>query len=36
MFYFRYTAYIKGYMKRVKEHLEKNKPDRVAGFMKGA
>lgn len=30
-----YTAYIKGYMKSVKEHLEKNNPDRVEAFTKG-
>ena len=31
-----FMAYIKGYMKKVKEHLEENKPDRVAGFQAGA
>jgi hypothetical protein len=31
-----YTTYIKGYMKKVKEHLAKNNPSRVDPFMKGA
>jgi hypothetical protein len=31
-----FVAYVKQYMKKVKELLEKSKPDRVAGFMKGA
>jgi NAD(P)H-flavin reductase len=31
-----YTTYIKGYVKKLKEHLEKNNPDRVQPFMKGA
>lgn len=31
-----FGAYIKGYMVRVKKHLEENKPDRVDPFMKGA
>lgn len=31
-----YTTYIKNYMKKVKAYLEKEKPDRVAGFMAGA
>lgn len=31
-----YTTYIKGYMKKIKEYLEQNKPDRVQPFMKGA
>ena len=31
-----YLTYIKGYMKKVKEHLEKENPDRVKGFMEGA
>lgn len=33
---FRYTQYIKGYMKKVKEHLETSNPSRVQPFMKGA
>jgi hypothetical protein len=28
--------YAKMYMKKIKEHLEKNKPERVDAFMKGA
>ncbi|KAA6388004.1 MAG: putative Translationally-controlled tumor protein [Streblomastix strix] len=28
-----FMTYIKAYMKRIKEYLEKNKPERVAGFM---
>lgn len=31
-----FMTYIKGYMKRVKEHLEANKADRVQTFMTGA
>jgi len=31
-----YTAYIKGYMKKVKAYLEEKNKDRVAPFMKGA
>jgi len=31
-----YQTYIKGYMKRLKEYLEANDPDKVEGFMKGA
>lgn len=31
-----YTTYIKNYMKKIKAHLEKVNPDRVAGFMAGA
>lgn len=32
-----FMAYIKGYLKKVKDHLEANgKADRVAGFQKGA
>ena len=31
-----YLAYIKGYMSRLKAHLEKEKPERVADFMKEA
>eukprot|EP01094_Clydonella_sp_ATCC50884_P013044 TRINITY_DN23315_c0_g1_i1.p2 TRINITY_DN23315_c0_g1~~TRINITY_DN23315_c0_g1_i1.p2 ORF type:complete len:178 (+),score=70.54 TRINITY_DN23315_c0_g1_i1:42-536(+) len=31
-----YGVYIKGYMKRLKAHLEEKNPDRVAPFMKGA
>eukprot|EP00128_Syssomonas_multiformis_P006048 Colp12_sorted_trinity150504_noHs@17080 len=31
-----YTTYIKGYMKAIKEHLEKTNPERVDAFMKGA
>ncbi|NDW60113.1 hypothetical protein G0P98_26965 [Yangia sp. PrR004] len=27
-----YATYFKGYAKKVKTHLEKTKPDRVAGF----
>ena len=30
-----YTAYIKGYMKKIKEHLEKTAPARVEIFTKG-
>ncbi|KJE89794.1 translationally-controlled tumor protein [Capsaspora owczarzaki ATCC 30864] len=30
-----YTAYIKGYMKAIKAHLEKNQPERVDVFTKG-
>jgi hypothetical protein len=31
-----YLTYLKGYMKAVKEHLQKVNPDRVADFEKGA
>ncbi|EPR63282.1 putative histamine-releasing factor [Toxoplasma gondii TgCatPRC2] len=31
-----FGTYIKGYMQRVKGHLEKNHPDRVDKFMSGA
>jgi len=31
-----YTAFVKGYMKKVKTYLEEKNPDRVAPFMKGA
>jgi len=31
-----YSTYIKGYMKKVLDYLTKEKPDRVAGFKKGA
>jgi hypothetical protein len=31
-----YLTYLKGYMKAVKEHLQKTNPDRVAAFEKGA
>eukprot|EP01068_Selenidium_serpulae_P008613 Selendium_serpulae@DN502_c0_g1_i1.p1 len=31
-----FGAYIKGYMGRVKTHLEEKKPERVEPFMKGA
>ena len=31
-----FTTHIKGYMKKVKEHLTKNKPERVDAYMKGA
>merc|ERR1711955_42806 len=31
-----YQAYIKGYMKRLKEKLEQESPDDVATFTKGA
>ncbi|KAJ3328669.1 hypothetical protein HDU93_001377 [Gonapodya sp. JEL0774] len=31
-----YMAYIKGYMKAVKEHLQKTNPDRVASFEEKA
>lgn len=31
-----YMTYIKGYMKRLKEHLEKTNPDRVAVFQTAA
>lgn len=31
-----FTIWIKGYMKAVKEHLEKENPDRVKPFMKAA
>jgi hypothetical protein len=31
-----FMTFIKGYLKRVKDHLATNKPDRVDGFMKGA
>lgn len=31
-----FMAYIKGYMKKVKDHLEEHKPDRVAEFQAGA
>ena len=29
-------TYIKGYMTKLKKHLEKEQPDRVEAFMKGA
>ena len=29
-------TYIKGYLKKVKEHLDKTNPTRTASFMKGA
>ena len=31
-----FVTYVKSYMKKVKEYLTANKPDRVEGFMKGA
>eukprot|EP00761_Pharyngomonas_kirbyi_P007656 gb/GECH01007666.1/.p1 GENE.gb/GECH01007666.1/~~gb/GECH01007666.1/.p1 ORF type:complete len:166 (+),score=46.54 gb/GECH01007666.1/:1-498(+) len=31
-----YIAYLKAYLKRVKEHLEQNNPDRVDAFMQGS
>lgn len=31
-----YLAYLKGYMKAVKSHLQENQPDRVEAFEKGA
>jgi len=31
-----YMTYIKGYMTKLKKHLEKENPSRVEGFMKGA
>ncbi|TDL29732.1 translationally controlled tumor-associated [Rickenella mellea] len=31
-----YLTYLKGYMKTIKAHLEKNKPERVEAFEKGA
>lgn len=31
-----FMTYIKGYLKKVKEHLTTNKPERVEPFMKGA
>ncbi|KAJ2936922.1 hypothetical protein H1R20_g168, partial [Candolleomyces eurysporus] len=31
-----YLTYLKGYMKAVKDHLTKTKPDEVAAFEKGA
>eukprot|EP01007_Sphenomonas_quadrangularis_P001009 NODE_1889_length_733_cov_940.340643_g1588_i0.p1 GENE.NODE_1889_length_733_cov_940.340643_g1588_i0~~NODE_1889_length_733_cov_940.340643_g1588_i0.p1 ORF type:complete len:169 (-),score=63.29 NODE_1889_length_733_cov_940.340643_g1588_i0:163-669(-) len=31
-----YMAYIKTYMKSIKEHLEKSNPDRIAAFQTGA
>lgn len=31
-----YLAYLKGYMKAVKAHLQENQPDRVEAFEKGA
>ncbi|KAL7004778.1 hypothetical protein EMMF5_005693 [Cystobasidiomycetes sp. EMM_F5] len=31
-----YLTYLKGYMKAIKGHLEKNNPERVAAFEKGA
>ena len=31
-----FQQWIKGYMKKLKEHLEANAPERVDGFMKGA
>jgi len=31
-----YLTYLKGYMKKVKAHLEKTQPDRVETFEKGA
>ncbi|CAG9329875.1 unnamed protein product [Blepharisma stoltei] len=31
-----YTVYIRGYMQRLKKHLEESNPDRVATFMAGA
>lgn len=31
-----YMSYIKGYMKKIKAHLEKENPDAVAEFEKGA
>ncbi|KAL6080602.1 Translationally-controlled tumor protein [Balamuthia mandrillaris] len=31
-----YMTYIKGYMRKLKTHLEQNAPDRVQPFMKGA
>ena len=30
-----YMSYIKGYMKKIKQHLEGKKPERVAEFEKG-
>ena len=29
-------AYLKGYMKKVREWLQENKPERVEGYKKGA
>jgi len=31
-----YVNYLKEYMKKVKAHLDKTKPDRVEKFKKGA
>jgi len=31
-----FMTYIKGYMTKLKKHLEKEQPDRVEAFMKGA
>ncbi|EIW72494.1 cytoplasmic protein [Tremella mesenterica] len=31
-----YLAYLKGYMKAIKSHLQKTNPERVEGFEKGA
>jgi hypothetical protein len=31
-----FMSYVKGYLKKLKEHLTTSKPDRVDGFMKGA
>lgn len=31
-----FQNWVKGYMKKLKEHLEAKNPDRVEGFMKGA
>lgn len=31
-----YSTYIKGYMQRLRKHLEENDPDRVKDFMAGA
>lgn len=31
-----FQTWIKGYMKKLKEHLEANNKERVEGFMKGA
>jgi len=31
-----FMTYIKGYLKKVKDHLAEKNPDRVDGFMKGA
>lgn len=31
-----FQNWVKGYMKKLKDHLEANCPDRLDGFMKGA